>query len=300
MTVGEAWQEGQRQLCALGIDEASFTAEVLLRHALGLSRAGFFAGRGSPLDDEALARYQGYLSERARGRPVAYILGRREFMGIEFSVDERVLIPRPETEVLVEALLDVMRDQPSPRIADVGTGSGAIAISVAVMRPDAEVVATDISADALDVARANARRHAVDERVTFLVGDLLDPLQPLASRGLRLHSVVCNPPYVSAEDARSLPREIVEFEPSCAVVAPGDGESVHRRLARDAPALLADRGWLLMEVAAGQAPRVVELLEATGLYEPPLTRRDALGWERLVAARLRPCHPSGWDAQDSS
>ncbi len=275
------------RLDALGIEEASFTAEVLLRHALRQSRAELFAGWGNPMDDEALVRYQGYLSERAGGRPVAYILGRREFMGLEFSVDERVLIPRPETEVLVAAALEAVRDHPSPEMADIGTGSGAIAVSLAVFRPDAHVLATDISRDALDVAAVNAARHDVEARVTFLEGDLLDPLLPLASKGVRLHSIVSNPPYLSAEEALSLPREIAEFEPSGAVVAPGGGESVHRRLAKAAPEVLADGGWLLMEVAAGQAPVVVELLEETGLYERPLVRTDMLGWERVVAARMR-------------
>lgn len=215
---------------------------------------------------------------------MAYIIGRREFMGLDVLVDERVLIPRPETEVLVEVALEALRDVPAPAIADIGTGSGAIAVSLAVLRPDAAIVATDLSADALEVARANAVRHGVAGRMRFLQGDLL---APVAAAGMRLDLVACNPPYVAPEAAAGLPREIREFEPAVAVVAPGDPLDVHRRLAETAPGVLRPRGWLVVEVGAGQAPHVVELLHRAGAYEAPVTRQDSLGWDRVVAARIR-------------
>lgn len=281
-TVAEAWQTGRERLTALGIEEAAITSEVLLRHALNLTRAQFHMARDQPVPDEAEARYLGYIEERARGRPLAYIVGHREFMGLDFLVDERVLIPRPETEVLVETLLELLRGVTSPTVGDVGTGSGAIAVSVAALRPDARLVATDLSAGALEVARANACRHAVSERITFLAGDLLEPV---IRAGWRLDALACNPPYLAPEAAAGLPREIREFEPAMAVVAPGCGESVHVRLVKDAPRVLRPGGWLVLEVAAGQAPKVVELLQQGGSYEEPQTRRDGLGWERIVAAR---------------
>ncbi|MGQ0570265.1 MAG: peptide chain release factor N(5)-glutamine methyltransferase [Armatimonadota bacterium] len=283
MTVAESWQSGREHLAALGIEEAGITAEVLLRHALSLSRTELYLAWDRPIEDPAIARYRDLLAERARGRPVAYIVGHREFMGLAFLVDERVLIPRPETEVLVETALEALRGAASPVIADIGTGSGAIAVSLAVLRPDATIVATDLSADALDVARANATRHAVADRMRFLKGDLLDPV---IAAGYLLDAVVCNPPYVAAEVAAGLPREIRDFEPAMAVVAPAGEEDLHARLGAGAPQVLRPGGWLIMEVAAGQAAVVVELLNRPGTYESPQVRWDALGWERVVAARV--------------
>ncbi len=275
---------GREHLAALGIDEAGITAEVLLRHALDLSRTELYRAWDRPVEAGAWARYQDLLAERAGGRPVAYITGHREFMGLDFLVDERVLIPRPETEALVETVLDILRTRASPVVADIGTGSGAIAVSVAVLWPDAGVLATDLSADALEVARANAARHRIGDRIRFFQGDLLDPL---IGAGHRVDVIVSNPPYVPLETAAALPREIRDFEPALAVVASGAVETVYATLAEAAPRVLRARGWLAVEVAAGQAPRVVELLKRTGLYEPAQLRQDGLGWDRVVAARIR-------------
>jgi release factor glutamine methyltransferase len=285
LTAARAWMAGREHLSALGVDEAGITSEVLLRHALGLNRTGLYLGWDRPIGPDAWERFRALLDERARGRPVAYIVGCREFMGLEFLVDERVLIPRPETEVLVETVLDLVREIASPAVADVGTGSGAIAVSVAAMRPDASVAATDISADALDVARSNAARHGVADRVRFLQGDLLEPLM---AEGIRPDVIASNPPYVSHDAAAALPREIREFEPTVAVVAPVGGENPHARLVRDAPRVLGPGGWLVLEVAAGQAPAVVELLHRAGRYGPPVVLRDGLGWDRVVGARVPP------------
>lgn len=286
MTVADAWRSGREHLAALGIDEAAITAEVLLRHALNLSRTELYLAWDRPVADEVWSRYQADLAERVRGRPVAYIVGHREFMGLDFAVDERVLIPRPETEVLVETVLEAIAGISSPVIADVGTGSGAIAVSVAVLRPDATVLATDISAEALEVARANAARHRVNDRVRFLEGDLLTPVAAAAdAAGFRLDAVACNPPYVALEGAASLPVEIRDFEPPVAVVAEGGADAYHARLVAAAPGVLRPGGWLVMEVSAGQAPRVVELLDRAAGYEVVQTRQDGLGWERVVAAR---------------
>jgi release factor glutamine methyltransferase len=282
VTVAEAWQAGREHLSALGIDEAAITAEVLLRHALGFDRTALYLAWDRPIDPAAWARFQALLGERARGRPVAYITGQREFMGLTFQVDERVLIPRPETEVLVEVVLEVLAGTAAPTIADIGTGSGAIGVSLAVLRPDARVIATDLSAPALEVARTNAARHSVTERMVFMEGDLL---HPLAVANLHADVIACNPPYVAADAGDALPPDIRNFEPAVAVIAPGVPESLHARLVDGAPQVLKPGGWLVVEVAAGQAPRVVELLHRAGGYGPPQTRRDGLGWERVVAAR---------------
>jgi release factor glutamine methyltransferase len=282
VTVAEAWQAGREHLAALGIDEAAITAEVLLRHALALDRTALYLAWDRPIDPAVWTRFQALLEERVRGRPVAYITGHREFMGLAFQVDERVLIPRPETEVLVEVVLAALAGTEAPIIADVGTGSGAIGVSLAVFRPDARVFATDLSAPALEVARANATRHGVDARMTFMQGDLL---HPLAVAGVRVDAIACNPPYVPPEAGDTLPVEIRNHEPALAVIAPDAAESLHARLVDGAPGVLTPGGWLVMEVAAGQAPSVVELLHRAGGYETPQTHRDGLGWERVVAAR---------------
>lgn len=284
MNVADAWTAGREHLSASGVDEAGITAEVLLRHALGLTRTELYMAWHRPIDEAAWLRYQALLDERARGRPVAYITGRREFMGLEFCVDERVFIPRPETEVLVEFVLGLAGDIIAPAIADIGTGSGAIAVSLAAARPDARIIATDLSPGALQVARANALRHGVADRICFLQGDVLGPI---LAAGARLDVVACNPPYVAPEVAPGLPREIRDFEPALAVVAPASGESLHIRLVEDAPRVLNPGGWLVMEVAAGQASRVVEILRRRGVFAVPRVQRDGLGWERVVAARIQ-------------
>ncbi len=287
MSVADAWRAGREHLAASGIDEAGITAEVLLRHTLGLTRTELYLAWDRPVEAEAWTRYQAYLAERLRGRPVAYIVGHREFMGLDFLVDERVLIPRPETEVLVAAVIEATSAVAAPTIADVGTGSGAIAVSVAVLRPDATVLATDISAGALEVARTNAARHGVTDRVSFLQGDLLEPVaDALRAGGYRLDVLACNPPYVAREEAASLPAEIRDFEPSEAVLVQGSAEAYHVRLITGAPGLLRPGGWLIMEVSAGQAPRVVELLDRAGVFQAVHTRHDGLGWARVVAARV--------------
>jgi release factor glutamine methyltransferase len=275
---------GREHLAAVGVDEAGITAEVLLRHVLDVSRTQLYMVWHRPMDTAAWARYEAALAERARGRPVAYITGHREFMGLDFQIDERVLIPRPETELLVEVALEILGDRRCPVLADIGTGSGALAVSLAVLRPDATIIATDLSGGALAVAQANAARHAVSDRIRFLQGDLLEPLR---AQRVSADLIVCNPPYVAPDVAASLPREIRDFEPRLAVVAPGSGEAVHNRMIGAAPAVLRSGGWLAMEVAAGQAARVVELLKRSGGFGDPQVRRDGLGWERVVAARVR-------------
>ncbi|MDR7482722.1 MAG: peptide chain release factor N(5)-glutamine methyltransferase [Armatimonadota bacterium] len=274
---------GREHLAALGVPEPGASAEVLLRHALGWSRTDLYLHWHRPLDPAAWPRYEALLAERARGRPVAYIVGRREFWGLEFLVDERVLIPRPETELLVDVVLAALAGQAAPLVADIGTGSGAIAVSLAVARPDALVFATDISPGALEVARTNAARHGVGGRVRFLCGDLVEPL---AASSVRLDALACNPPYVDPATAATLPVEIRNFEPREAVVAP-EGVSVHRRLVAQSPRVLRPGGLLAMEVAAGQAAQVVELLERAARYVQIATHRDLAGWERVVSARLR-------------
>ncbi len=225
------------------------------------------------------------LEARASGKPTAYLVGEREFYGLPFTVDERVLVPRPETELLVDLALEAVRWIRAPVLVEVGTGSGAVAVALAVNRPDAVVYATDVSPKALEVAAVNARRHGVTDRISLLVGDALDPV---IARGVRAHAVVSNPPYVPPEARDELPPEVLA-EPEVAVFAPGPtGIELHGRIVRDAPHVLHPGGLLALEVAAqwDQASRVATLLRDAGFAEVR-TVRDLAGLERVVAGRWR-------------
>ncbi len=297
LTIHEGYLWGREHLAASGSAEAAIEAEVLLRHVLGLDRAGLYIRWMQSLSAEKWGRYRRLLEERATGRPVHYIVGQREFMGLPFMVDERVMIPRPETEGLVEYVIRAVRtaDAPFPRegnratpprsnvvVVDVGTGSGCIAVSVAHFVREAAVYAIDISEDALTVARSNAIRHGVDGRIYWLHGDLLSPLP--ADLAGRVDGVVSNPPYVPRGEREGLPREIRDFEPSGAVFVDGDGTAVHRRLIADAPTWLVEGGLLVMEVAFGQADAVADAVRQDRRYGTVSIVPDYAGIPRVVAA----------------
>jgi release factor glutamine methyltransferase len=281
-TIREAWLQGRERLLACGVEAAGLEAEVLLRHVLGVNRTDLYLAWDGSLLDAAWDRFRALLEERGRGRPVPYLTGQREFMGLALLVDERVLIPRPETEILVELLLHTLRGIATPRVIDVGTGSGAIAVALAKYLPRARVLACDLSADALTVAAENAVRQGVADRITLARGDLLAPAREQG--WAMVDAVISNPPYVDPDLVPALPREIREYEPEMAVIAVGGGTTFHARLAVEAPPLLRSGGCLAVEVAAGQARKVVELLEQTGAYGKIRVVNDLAGIARVVAA----------------
>jgi release factor glutamine methyltransferase len=243
-------------------------AEVLLAHVLGVGTAALHAHPERPLAPAQAERFAALAARRREGEPVAYLTGRRGFRWLELEVDARVLIPRPETEHLVEAALGLPA---AARVADVGTGSGAVALALATERPDLRVVGADVSPGALAVARANAARLGAE--VTWLLGDLL------AAVPGRLDAVVANPPYVP--DGEELPRDVAAFEPALALRAGPDGLDVIRRLV---PAAAARAPFLALEVGAGQAPAVTALCRGAGFASVEVTR-DLAGHERVVVAR---------------
>ena len=264
----EALDSAVIALTAAGVDTPRLDAEVLLAHALGVDRLTLLVDGEAPVQGPAVRVFQDAVRRRSVGRePVAYITGVKGFRHLDLHVDPRVLIPRPETETLVEAALDLA---PGARVVDVGTGSGAVALALKDERPDLAVTATDVSEVALAVARANAARLGLD--VTFVHADLLDGVG-------ELDAVVSNPPYV--EDGAPLPPEIVRHEPAAALYAGLDGLAVVRRLVAQA----AERGadFLAVEVGAGQALAVEELARAAG-FERTARRADLAGIERVVAA----------------
>ncbi|HHY36301.1 MAG TPA: peptide chain release factor N(5)-glutamine methyltransferase, partial [Firmicutes bacterium] len=247
-------------------DNPRLDAEVLLRYLLGISRTELYRDLDEDLPALVLSRYRELLARRAAGEPLQYLTGEREFMGLDFRVTPAVLIPRPETEIVVETALELARQELSPAkdkpltLVDLGTGSGAIAVSLARFLPGARVYGVDISGAALAVAWENARRHGVADRITLCCGDFLTPL---AAVGLfsRVDLLVSNPPYIPRGDLDNLPREVRVFEPRRALDGGEDGLEFYRRLAAGAPAFLRPGGWLVLEVGQGQAAAVRGLLE---------------------------------------
>ncbi len=270
-------QWGVSALREAGIETARLDAEVLLADVLGCSRAQLFARFHDSVGRREVAAYRGLVVRRARGEPVAYILGRREFYGRAFYVDRRVLIPRPETELLVERALTLLEGRPRPLVADIGTGSGAIAVTLAAERPDLRVIATDVSAGALEVARLNAERHGVADRVDLRLGHLLEPLdEPVDLIGANL-------PYVGTEEAKRLPRDVVQYEPHEALFAGPEGLALIRELfASLQPTHLKPGGAVLLEVGYGHGREVVNLACQQWPQANVRLHKDLAGIERVV------------------
>ncbi len=262
MTPAEALALGTVRLREAGIESAGHDAEVLLRHVLGWDRARLLVESARALEPESEASFLALLTERAARRPLQHLTGTQWFWRHEFLVTPDVLIPRPETELIVETALDLLCNVPTPVIADVGTGSGCIALSLAAERPDAIVSGIDISPAALAVARQNASRLSLDGRLRFLLGDLLEPLRELFGR---VDLVASNPPYVDPDETAALPPEVRQHEPAPALYAPGERYLVYRRLVPQAAAALKPGGSLLLEVGRGMSEEVARICEAAGL-----------------------------------
>jgi len=258
-------------------------AELLLAEVLGLNRVDLYINFEQPLNPPEVDRYRELIRRRGEGEPVAYILGRAYFRNLTLRVDRQVLIPRPETEHIVDAALEFLMDGDWPRppaVLDLGTGSGAIAISLAAGFPDAEVTASDASAAALELARENARIAGVAARIHFEQSDLFDSLDPVDTFDL----IVSNPPYISMEEWEGLPRDVRDFEPREALYGGTDGLDFYRLLAQQAPQFLKPRGGLVLEIGATQGRAVTELLAASGLFAAVETGPDYAGLDRVVTA----------------
>jgi release factor glutamine methyltransferase len=274
--LGEVLRLSAGYLSEHGSPTPRLDAELLIGHALGLPRLDLYTNFDRPLDERELAACRALLERRGRREPVAYILGRWGFHGLDLAVDGRVLVPRPETEVLVERCLALLDGLQAPRFADVGTGSGAIALAVKAARPDASVTATDVSADALAVARANAA--ALGLEVELVEADLLAGVEG------RFAVVASNPPYIGEGEMAALEPEVAEYEPLLATVAGPAGTEVLERLVAAAPGALEPGGSLVVECGAGQAAAVRGLMAAAGAAETS-AEPDLAGIDRVVAGR---------------
>jgi release factor glutamine methyltransferase len=258
-----------------GVESPRETAESLLLYFLETDRTGLYA-RTEGLDTRTAKLFGRALCQRCHGVPLQYLTGEQQFLDLVLGVAPGVFVPRPETEVLVQHALDVLEERETPVVADVGTGTGAVALAIKRRRPDATVFATDTSEEAVQVARANASRHALD--VTVLLGDLLSPLA--ADLRGRVDLVVSNPPYVTREEYDSLPQE-VKAEPYEALVG---GTDLHRRLIEESPGWLRPGGWLILEIGSAQGHAVRTFLEAR--FQDVGVSPDLAGRDRVAAGRL--------------
>ena len=275
MRLSEVVVRATNYLARHGVESPRETAEALLEYFLDTDRSGLYA-RTEGLDTRTAKLFGRALCQRCHGVPLQYLTGEQQFLDLVLGVAPGVFVPRPETEVLVERSLQVLDGTEAPVVADVGTGTGAVALAIKRRRPDATVYATDISEESVAVARANASRHSLD--VTVLQGDLFSPLPP-ELRG-RLNLVVSNPPYVTLDDYDTLPEE-VKSEPYEALVG---GTDLHDRLTAEAPEWLHPGGWLVMEIGAAQGDEVKRIL--LDRFENVEVLPDLAGRDRVVRGRL--------------
>ena len=276
--------DGAQLIGAAGIESARLDAEVLLCHVLKMEKAEFYFSFDSPLDLADRQKYQELLMRRAKREPLAYITARKEFWSLDFVVTPDVLIPRPETELLVELVLQraTLASRKSPlKVLDIGTGSGVIAVSLAKELPQAEIWAVDVSAAALNIAGINSRQHGVASRIQFLQGDVFGPVSGL---GLIFDVIVSNPPYVRSRELSDLAPEICHWEPTTALDGGPDGLDACRRIIYGADKYLAPKGHLLLEIGDDMGKAAAELFACAGDYGTVSVYQDYAGRDRVIAA----------------
>lgn len=280
-----AWGAARLRQAGLDAREAWVEADLLLRHSAGLTREEMLRHPSAPVSGETGEMYASLVARRAAGCPSAYLVGRREFCGLPLDVDPRVLIPRPETERLVEVVVAALAQHPTPIIVDIGTGCGAIALALTHLLPGARAIATDVSGGALDVARANAERLGLAGRITWSRGDVLDALSGIVPAA-GADAICANPPYVPTPDLGTLAREIREHEPPGALDGGPDGLTVHRRIVGGAARYLRPGGLLALETTAlgRQAQAVAALIAAEETFAPAKIFQDYAGLDRVVVA----------------
>lgn len=283
MTVQEAINEATKSLESLEIPSARLDAEVLLAFCLGCERTEFYKNPSMTVNREQLAGYKILIARRLQWEPVAYITGRKNFWTFSLEVNKDVLIPRPDTEIIVEASLDVCRkmDFPQIRILEIGTGSGAIALALAKEISPARVTATDISAAALELARRNARDLRLENKIEFIQGNLFEPVKDV------FDLIVSNPPYIGEDEYKELPDGVKNYEPAIALLARDNGLEFYAKLVHQAPGYLQKNGWLLLEIGAKQDNEVCGLIQASGFYDNIEMRRDYAGLPRVISARRK-------------
>ena len=280
-TIREALRRASQRLAAAGSDEASLEAELLLAHALSTDRTHLFQRISDVLPPDHATAFEALLGRRLAHEPTAYIIGHREFYGLEFEITPAAIIPRPETETLVELVLGFARERglAALAIADIGVGCGAIAVALSVSLPEAAVIAVDISPEALALARRNAERHGVGARIDFRQGDLLAPLDA------PVDAIAANLPYVRSGDLEAGPPEIREHEPRLGLDGGADGLDLIRRLLRDAPRYLSPGGALFAEIGEEQGELARALAAASFPQAQIEVQPDLSGLDRVLVVR---------------
>jgi len=281
MTIRDLIHETTLTLEATGIPSSRLDAEVLLAFCMGCDRLEFIKNPDRPVSHEQLTAFNKIIDRRLRFEPVAYITGRKAFWSFTLEVNPDVLIPRPDTEVIVEEALAVLRTQAfeQPRILDIGTGSGAIALALATEIPGAQITATDISAAALAVAQKNARALRLEKSMTFLQGDLFEAVCG------DFDMIISNPPYIAAEEYDALAPGVKDFEPREALWAGKSGLEFYEKLVYQAPNYLREKGWLLLEIGAKQSKSVHAVM--SGFYDCIDVRADYAGLPRVIKGRRK-------------
>ncbi len=281
MTVREILNEATRELETAGMETARLDAEVLLAFCLNCDRLEFLKNPDMQISKSQLAVFNKLVSRRLKWEPVAYITGRKEFWSFTLEVNKGVLIPRPDTEIILEEALAVGKNIIAPRIADIGTGSGAIALALAKELPEPKITATDISPAALKVAKKNARNLKLGKNIEFLKGDLFAPVKGL------FDIIVSNPPYISAAKYEELPRGVKDFEPKIALLAGQTGVEFYEKLIYQSKNHLKKDGWLLMEIGAPQAEKIRDIMQECAFFEDIDVRRDYAGHDRVIKGRKK-------------
>ncbi len=277
-----AW--GEDFLKRAGIDSPELTAQLLLCHLTQHDRTELLLHLEESLSEAHWREFNQLVQRRATGLPLQYLLGECGFYDVTLKVTPGVFIPRPETEILVEEVLNFFKGREEAFVLDLGTGSGAIAIALATNLPGARIVATDISLEALKVARINAIENNVDDRVFFHASDLFEVFKNEVELQNRFDAIVSNPPYIAPSEKESLPKEVRDFEPPEALFAEEEGLFFHRRIVESAPTYLKPGGLLALEVALGQAKKVMELLESESRFQEVRIREDLTGIKRVICS----------------
>lgn len=308
ITIRQLLQQGTGFLSRMGVESARLDAELLLGKVVGCGREELYLNYEMALKAGEKDLFQRALQRRARREPVSYITGHREFWSLDFLVTADVLVPRPETELLVEVAIGLLngrkRDslpplslplgkgeikrgcaERTPKILDLGTGSGAIAVSLAKERSDVEIWATDLFPGALEIARANVARHGVNERTRFLQGDIFEPVEGWSGF---FHMIVSNPPYVCRGEIQDLPPEVRDWEPRSAWDGGWDGLDLLRRIIQDGHLYLKEKGFMALEIGADMGEKVCRLIESVGCYSEGSVYQDLAGRDRLVVTRKLP------------
>ena len=265
-----------------GIESPRLETQLLLSHALGCKKTALYTRWDEVVDDERRGRFRDLIKRRLEGSPIQHLVGYREFFLLDFEVSPDVLIPRPETELLVTEALNRAKGMAAPRLLDIGTGSGCIAVSFAKQMKSAQVTASDISSKALAVAKRNTERHGLAERIRFVEGDLFVPL----SAADRFDLIVSNPPYIAKPEFENLPAHVRDFEPRLALEAGPEGFDVYDRLIPAAINFLEAGGWLLLEIGYNQEEGVKQRLASAGFEVGP-TIRDDQRHPRVMAGRKK-------------